>query len=120
MNEMTEVIDSFLGYEIEIDPGMNTTLTKMAVKRAAILGLLQQLSEAPQVLPQFFRMDGSVFPSLPRVSFPGNSSGSSQAGLPHPPDFLFLLRIVEELHGRRPPALFQFLHQRSGAVMCLL
>ena len=101
VQELAEVLDPFDRLQIEVDPGVDATLAEVAVKRAAVVVLREQLAQVAQVVPHPIGWDGRIFPALPRIFFAGNARRGTQAGFADFPEVFFLGLVVEQLHGRR-------------------
>ena len=56
-NEAAILRDSVRGPEIEVDAGVDATLSEVAVESAIVSVIVEQLAQSAQVLPQTCRWD---------------------------------------------------------------
>ncbi len=107
VQELAEVLHALVGLQLEVDPGVDAALAEVAVERAVVAVLLEQLAEVAEVRADAVGRHGGIFPPLPGVLLAGNAGGRPQARLADLPQVLFLRLVVEQLHRRRvgsPPS----------------
>ena len=51
VQELAEVLDALVGLQLEVDPGVDAALAEVAVERAVVAELLEQLAEVAEVGP---------------------------------------------------------------------
>ena len=114
------MLDALVGLQLEVDPGVDAALAEVAVKRAVVAELLEQLAEVAEVGADAVGGDGGVLPALPGVLLARDAGGGPQARLADLPQVLLLGLVVEELHRRRVAHLLQVVHQLVRLVVGFL
>ena len=92
VEELAEVLDALDGLQVEVDPGVDAALAEVAVERAVVAVLLEQLAEVAEVGADADRGGRRNPPSPPRRpsrrgcgrSRPGPTRGPSTGALPRP------------------------------------
>src|SRR5919108_1173128 len=66
--EVTVFFNAFGRRQIEIDPGMDAALAKMAVERAMISVAVEKIAQVAQISADFLRRNRGVLPALPGIA----------------------------------------------------
>src|SRR5947208_6151273 len=90
IQKRAELRDSRRAVEVERNPAMNATLTKMAVERRGVLIPIEQVLELTEIGADPLRRHGRVLPTFPRVGVAGNPRRRAQAAFAHFPDQILL------------------------------
>ena len=120
VEELAPVAQTLGRPQVEVDPAVDAAVPEVPVERRAVVVALQQLLEVPQVVAQPIGRHRRVLPARPVVALARDVCRRPQAGLPHLPDLLLLILVVEELHRGRIGVLPQALHAVAGALIGLL
>src|SRR5690242_4391477 len=98
LNKAPVLVNALSGLQIEIDSRMKTALTEMSVQRTMIVVTIEQRPELTQIVADLILRHSGVFPSFPGVGLAGNSGSRAKPQFTHPPNEMFLLRIIKEFH----------------------
>ena len=111
------MLHSLISLQLKVNPGVDAALAEVAVERAIVAELLEQLAKVAEVGADAVGRHGRILPPLPGVLLAGDAGGRAQARLADFPQVFFLGLVVEELHGRRVAHPLQMLHQLAGLVV---